>query len=147
MNFPVGIELISLLPQEAQDEAVIQRAIDEEAERKAKAIAKAEANKVIKAIKKLLTIKPIFSLLSCRSNAASSTIKISPTFPRISRTTITPLPGASKSGFHKVNWIITPNKMSIKTLGIFVRLAIILNKKLRIITDEAAMMNKYGFMV
>jgi len=37
--------------------------------------------------------------------------------------------------------------MSIKTLGIFVRLAIILNKKLRIITDEAAMMNKYGFMV
>jgi len=43
INFPIGIELISLLPQEAQDRAVEQRALDEEAERQAKALAKAEA--------------------------------------------------------------------------------------------------------
>lgn len=42
-DYPVGIELISLLPQEAQDQAVIQRALDEEADRKAKALAEAEA--------------------------------------------------------------------------------------------------------
>ena len=42
-DYPVGIELISLLPQEAQDLAVIQRAVDEEAEREAKAQAKAIA--------------------------------------------------------------------------------------------------------
>ncbi len=40
---PVGIELISLLPQEAQDQAVIQRALDDEADRQAKALAEAEA--------------------------------------------------------------------------------------------------------
>ncbi|RBW43197.1 sodium:proton antiporter [Psychromonas sp. B3M02] len=43
LNFPVGIELISLLPKEAQERAVEQRALDEEAERQAKALAKAEA--------------------------------------------------------------------------------------------------------
>ncbi|MCU7371042.1 hypothetical protein PEC18_09210 [Paucibacter sp. O1-1] len=42
-DYPVGIELISLLPQEAQDQAVIQRALDDEADRKAKALAEAEA--------------------------------------------------------------------------------------------------------
>jgi len=42
-DYPVGIELISLLPQEAQDQAVVQRAVDEEAEREAKAQAKAIA--------------------------------------------------------------------------------------------------------
>jgi hypothetical protein len=40
---PVGIELISLLPQEAQDQAVIQRALDDEADRQAKIAAEAEA--------------------------------------------------------------------------------------------------------
>ncbi len=57
MNFPVGIELISLLPQEAQDEAVIQRAIDEEAERKAKAIAKAEAKAAAQAAAEARAVK------------------------------------------------------------------------------------------
>ncbi|MGI2171486.1 cation:proton antiporter [Shewanella sp. MF05960] len=42
-EFPVGIELISLLPQEAQDQAIIQRALDDEADRQAKALAEAEA--------------------------------------------------------------------------------------------------------
>jgi hypothetical protein len=45
-KFPLGIELISLLPVEAQERAVIERALDEEAERQAKAIAKAEAKAI-----------------------------------------------------------------------------------------------------
>ena len=36
-DFPDGIELISLLPQEAQEQAVIQRALDEEAKLQIKA--------------------------------------------------------------------------------------------------------------
>jgi NhaP-type Na+/H+ or K+/H+ antiporter len=48
-KFPVGIELISLLPQEAQECAVIERALDEENERQAKAAAKAEAKAISKA--------------------------------------------------------------------------------------------------
>ncbi|WP_240778279.1 cation:proton antiporter [Shewanella polaris] len=43
VNLPVGIELISLLPQEAQEQAIIQRELNEEADRQAKALADAEA--------------------------------------------------------------------------------------------------------
>ncbi|MDA7747003.1 NAD-binding protein, partial [Psychromonas sp.] len=43
LEFSEGVELISLLPLEAQDQAVVQRALDEEAERKAKAEAEIEA--------------------------------------------------------------------------------------------------------
>ncbi|MCL1142445.1 cation:proton antiporter domain-containing protein [Shewanella gaetbuli] len=42
-KLPVGIELISLLPQEAQEQAVIQRKLDEEAARLAKIKAEEEA--------------------------------------------------------------------------------------------------------
>lgn len=42
-KLPVGIELISLLPQEAQEQAVIQRTLDEEAARLAKIKAEEEA--------------------------------------------------------------------------------------------------------
>jgi len=48
-KFPLGIELISLLPIEAQERAVVEQALDKEAERQAKAIAKAEAKAVAKA--------------------------------------------------------------------------------------------------
>ncbi|TEW51880.1 cation:proton antiporter [Psychromonas algicola] len=41
-DFPDGIELISLLPQEAQEQAVIQRALDEEMDRQTKAKIKME---------------------------------------------------------------------------------------------------------
>jgi hypothetical protein len=43
IDFPTGIELISLLPQEAQEQAVIQRALDDEAKAAAKSLAAIEA--------------------------------------------------------------------------------------------------------
>ena len=99
-----------------------------------------------KATSKDRKINPVFSFSNFRSKAASRTIITSPTLPRTS-SVVSSFNSSSRMLLASMNALIPiPSAMSIRTDGMFVFFAIILKKKLRMITVASAIMSKYGFM-